>query len=369
LSTCNRSEVYTLAPSARAGLRDLKEHLAYYHRIPLEELEPHLYAFSQRGAVRHLFRVASGLDSLILGESQVLGQVRDAYAAATRAGMAGGVLSRLFHQAMRMGKRARRETAIGRSALSVSRAAVELARRHLGDLATKRILVIGVGDAGALAARALADTGARDITVANRTLARAEELAAELDGRAAPLENLPLLLEEADIAVSATGSPGYVLTPELVAQARVSTDRPLFLIDIASPRDVDPGVKTFAGVHLYDIDDLEAVAETNRRARQAEARKVEAIVSQEADAFMAWLRALDVVPTVAAMHQQAEALRARELARALKRLPQFSDTDAATLEAFSRALVKKLLHKPTAALKSQHDDALIQAARDLFGLE
>ncbi|MBI2170657.1 MAG: glutamyl-tRNA reductase [Chloroflexi bacterium] len=368
LSTCNRTEVYTITPSAAAGLQALSAHFAAYHGVPLEELEPHLYAYSQRQAVRHLFRVACGLDSLILGESQILGQVREAYAASSRAGMAGGALSRLFHQALRVGKRARRETAIGKNALSISRAAVELARRHLGDLSQKGVLVIGAGDAGALAARALADAGVTDITVANRTYARAAELAADLNGRAAPLDDLPLLLEQTDIAISATGSPGYVLTPKLVAQARVSSDRPLFLIDIASPKDVDPAVKTFTGVHLYDMDDLEAVAETNRRARQAEAKKVDAIVHQETDAFMAWLRSLGVVPTVAALHQQAEALRARELARALKRLPELASADQSTLEAFSRALVKKLLHTPTATLKAKGDPTLTETAQELFGL-
>ncbi|MBI4311857.1 MAG: glutamyl-tRNA reductase [Chloroflexi bacterium] len=369
LSTCNRSEVYALAPTTKAGVAALTEMFAECNDLTMEDLEPHLYAYSGREAVRHLFRVASGLDSLILGEAQILGQVRDAYAASSRAGMAGGVMTRLFHQALRVGKRARRETAIGRNALSISRAAVELARRTLGGLSDKRVLVIGVGDAGKLAARALSDAGVAEITVANRTYQRAVELAAELNGRAASLDDLPRLLEEADIAISATGSPGYLLTPELVARARVASDRPLFIADIAAPRDVDPAVKSFAGVHLYDIDDLEAVAETNRRARQAEARKVEEMVSQEVRSFMDWLRSLDAVPTVAAMYQRADAVREEELARALRLMPSLAEADQATLDAFSRALVKKLLHRPAAALKTRKDPSLTEAAQELFGLE
>ncbi len=367
LSTCNRAEVYALTPAINRGVAALKDAFAAYHGVPLDQLEPHLYVYSQRQAVEHLFSVAAGLDSLILGESQILGQVRDAYAAASRSGMTGGAIARLFHQSLRVGKRARRETAIGHNALSVSRAAVELARRTLGDLSLKRVLVVGVGDAGAMAARALADAGAADIVVANRTYARAAELAAELNGSAAPFDRLPSLLQETDIVVCATGSPGYIITPEMAVHARRDAYRPLFLIDIASPRDIDPAIRSLPFVHLHDIDDLEAVAETNRRARQAEAKKVESIVEQEVDSFMGWMRSLSVVSTVAALHQQAETVRAKELAHALQRLPHLGGADQAVLDDFSRALVKKLLHKPTTTLKAYRDPSLTEAAQTLFG--
>ncbi|MBI4339644.1 MAG: glutamyl-tRNA reductase [Chloroflexi bacterium] len=369
LSTCNRWEAYTLAPTARGGIAALTQFLATYHGVDMQEVGPHLYALNHRQAVRHLFRVACGLDSQILGESQVLGQVREAYAASARAGMDGGTLARLFHQALRVGKRARRETEIGWHALSVSRAAVELARRTLGDLSSCQVVVIGAGDAGRLAAQALRDAGATSLTVANRTLARAEELAAELGGRAAPLEDLPRLLEEADIAISATGSPGFLLTPALLASARAASTRPLFLLDIAVPRDVDPAVADLPDVHLVDIDGLDAVAESNRRQRQSEARKVEGMVKEETESFLAWLRSLEVVPTVAALHQRAEALRSQELSRANRRLPDLSQEERATLEAFSKALVKKLLHRPTTTLKAKGDPNLTQAAREMYGLD
>jgi len=318
--------------------------------------------------VKDLFRVAAGLDSMVVGESEILGQVRDAYGAASSAGLARGTLARLFHHALRVGKRARRETGIGRNALSVSRAAVELARHALGDLRDKRVLVVGLGDAGRLAAQALSDAGATDITVTNRTYQRAADMASQLGGRAVPFNGLGDMMEEADIVVSATGSPGYLITPEMVAQARVGNDRPLFLIDIAVPRDIDPAVKAFSGVHLYDIDDLETVAEANRRQRGQEAQKVEAIVEQEVGQFMGWLSSLEVVPTVAALRESADNLRVRELARVMKRLPDLDEEEQRRLTAFSKALVKKLMHQPIASLKEKRNATYTQAARELFDL-
>ncbi len=368
LSTCNRSEVYALVPSAVQGTESLKGFLTAFHRVARREIEPHLYAYSQRRAARHLFRVASGLDSLIIGEAQILGQVRDAYGAASRTGLAGGTLARLFHHALRVGKRARRETDIGRNALSVSRAAVEIARRALGNLSTKRVLVVGLGDAGRLAAQALADAGVGDIAVTNRTYQRAVEMAIQVGGRAVPFNGLGDMMEEADIVVSATGSPGYVITQEMVAQARVANDRPLLLIDIAVPRDIDPAVKDFSCVHLYDIDDLELVAEANRRQREQEAQKVEAIVKQEVDQFMEWLSSLEVIPTVAALRERADSLRARELARVMKRLPSLDEEEQRRLTAFSKALVKKLMHQPIASLKEKRNPTYTQVTRELFDL-
>ena len=368
LSTCNRSEVYGLMPTVAKGAESLKGFLTAYHRVARRDIEPHLYVYSQRKAVRHLFRVASGLDSLILGEAQILGQVRDAYGAASRAGLAGGTLARLFHHALRVGKRARRETNIGRNALSVSRAAVELARRALGDLSNKRVLVVGLGDAGRLTAQALSDAGVADITVTNRTYQRAVDMANQLGGRAVPMDDLDEMMEETDIVVSATGSPGYVITPEMVARARVSNDRPLFLIDIAVPRDIDPAVKAIPEVHLYDIDDLEIVAEANRRLREQEAQKVEGIVEEEVAQFMEWLSSLEVIPTVAAIRERADTIRAQELTRVLKRLPDLDLEEQRKLAAFSKALVKKLMHQPIASLKETRNPAHTQATRELFDL-
>ena len=369
LSTCNRLEVYSVAQSTESGAQGLVEYLTSYHAMGHQELAPYLYVHDHEAAVRHLYRVASGLDSMILGEAEILGQVRHAFAVATQQGLTDGTLLRLFHQALHVGKRSRTETRIGRNALSVSRAGVELARRAFHDLAGKCVLVIGLGEAGKLAARALADAGAREISVANRTYKRALEAAVELGGVAVPFERLGDALEAADILVTSTDAPGYLLTPEMIAQARDHAERTLFIIDIAVPRDVDPNVGDLPGVHLYDIDDLESVSETNRRERAREARKVEAIVDGEVDRFMEWLSSLDTVPTVAALRKRAEAIRAREVARLLKRLPDLLDEERQPLEAFSRALVRKILHDPITNLKRNRQPEQGNVVRELFNLD
>ena len=368
LSTCNRSEIYTVAPTVTQGTESLKRFFAEYHKINLKKFEPHMYVHHQRSAVHHLFRVASGLDSLIVGEAQILGQVREAFSAATRAGLGGGQITRLFHRAIRAGRQARHKTDIGRNAVSVSRAAVAMARGVLGDLPDKRVLVIGIGDAGSMAARALADTGVTDITITNRTYKRAAELASELGGRPAPFEDLTTLLGQTDLAIAATGSPGYLLTPEILAASRNGNEQHLFIMDIAMPRDVDPAVRELPGINLYDMDDLEAVAETNKRKRMHEATKAEAIVDEEADRFMRWLSSQYVIPTVAGIRAQAEEVRKRELARVMKEFPQLSEDEQAKLTAFSNAMVKKVLHKPISWLKDNGDPTQVEVARKLFGL-
>lgn len=368
LSTCNRSEVYSLVASQRRGVETLKEFFTACHNVTRCEIEPYLYVYNQNEAVRHLFRVASGLDSLIVGEAQILGQVRDAYAVASQHGMAGGTLSRLLHQALRVGKRARSETDIGRNAISVSRAAVEMARKILGDLKDKSVLVVGLGDAGKMAARALANAGVTKITVTNRTYKMAEEIAAELGGLAIPINVLEKSLGETDIIVSATGSPGYVITPELLTRARGGDVHPMLLVDIALPRDIDPAVTRLPGVNLLDIDNLETVAAANRRHRSVEAQKVESIVTEEVGYFMSWLVSLEVVPTVAALREQAEDIRFRELDKVLKRLHHLTEDEHARLVAFSHATVNKLLHQPIVSLKENRDPGFIQMVRYLFGL-
>ncbi len=368
LSTCNRSEIYTIVPSVAQGMERLKTFFTSYHKLARRDLEPYLYTYSQRKAVSHLFRVTAGLDSLILGEAQILGQVRDAYSAASQRELTGGVLARLFHNALRVGKRARRETDIGRNALSVSRAAVELAKRDLGSLGDKKAMVIGLGDAGKMAARAMADAGVADIAVASRTYERTADMAGEMGWRPVHLNGLGEMLQGVDIAIFATGSPGYVLTPETLTSVAGGNGHSLFLVDIAVPRDIDPRVKTCPGVHLYDLDDLETVAETNRRQREQEAKKVEVIVEEEADKFMEWLRGLEVVPTVAAIREQAEGFRVRELSRLMKRLPDLDEANQQTVDAFSKALVKRLMYQPIAFLKEVQNPAYTQAARDLYGL-
>ncbi len=369
LSTCNRSEFYTLADDSHTGDR-LLGFLCHYFGLSLEELSPHMYTYQGEGCVRHLFRVASGLDSMILGESQVLGQVRDAFASATKAGAVRGPLSRLFHQSLRVGKRVRTETDLGRHSLSVSRACVELARSALGSLEGRRGLVIGAGEAGKLAARAMVKAGVRDIMVANRTYQRGEELARDLGGQAIPFALLPQALAEVDIVIGATGAPGFVLGMEEVARAMERRDgRSVLLMDIAVPRDFDPSVREIPGVILYDTDDLDDVARVHTRELEAAARKAEALVDDEVRQFMKWWESMEVLPTIAALHQQAEAIRQQELSKTLKKLSRLTPEELESVDSLTRAIVNKLLHNPIDLLKEQRNPHHIQVARKLFRIE
>ena len=370
LSTCNRTEVYSVVRDAEHGSAAFDGFVSDELGVDPEYLRPHLYTLGQDEAVTHLFRVASSLDSQIVGESEILGQVRDAFGTASRAGMAGGALAHLFHSAIRTGKRARTETAIGRNALSVSRACVELARRSLGDLASKRGLVVGVGEASRLAAQALRDAGLTSLTVANRTHAHAVELAGDIGGEAAPLADLPRLLVEADVVVTSTGAPDFVITRAQVEEAvERRGDRPLLVIDIALPRDVDPSAAAVPGVQLYTLDDLEAIAEANRREREAESTKVEVIIAEEVARFGSWWDARGVTPTIAAIRRSAEEVRSSEVRRTLPKLNGLSPEQAERVDAMTKALVKKLLHGPTETLRERRDESFTQSARELFGLD
>lgn len=371
LFTCNRMEVYVAAADAAHGRAAIDRFLTRQFGVSPDDVRPHLYTLEQEEAVEHLYRVAASLDSLIIGESEILGQVRDAFGEASRNGAAGGVLARVFHEALRVGKRARTETGIGRNARSVSGACVEMARRALGDLRPLRALVVGVGDAGALAARALRDAGLTEITVTSRTAAHAEGLATDLGAGWAPLDELPTLLRDADVVLSSTGSPDFVVPYAAVADAMAARpEQPLFIIDIALPRDVDPSAGSIPGVHLYTMYDLEMVAESNRREREAETHHVEEIIAEEMARFRAWWDSRRAAPTIRAMHERAEEMREAEVARMLKSADGLSAKQRAAVDAMSRALVKKLLHAPTRALRARGDDApLMQTARELLGLD
>ena len=289
LSTCNRSEFYTLelpeeAASAEAGADRVKQFLVERFGISLLDVDRYLYVYRGYDCIHHLFRVASSLDSMILGEEQIIGQVRDAYEAATTAGTAQGPLAQLFQQALRVGRRVRRETGISRNALSVSRACVEMAKSVLGDLSSSRVLVVGAGEAGELAAEVLSLSGVTDITVTNRTFQRAEELAASLSAQAITFDGMPKALRESDIVIGCTGSPGYVLEAGLIGDTMaVRPERPLLLIDIAVPRDIDPEAAQVQNVFLNDVDDLESASQVSRRMLLAPPRSMKSdIISTSA---------------------------------------------------------------------------------------
>jgi glutamyl-tRNA reductase len=361
LSTCNRTELYLAEESAEAAERKAEAALLALE----EELGPALYRLRDEAAALHLFRVAAGLDSMVPGEGEILGQVR----AAHDAGATGPILDRLFRDALHAGKKARTETAIGESPASVSSAAAALAEQVFGELDGSAVLVIGAGETGELAAKSLMARGARIAFVANRSIERAQELAQRFGGTALALENIADNLEHVDVVVASTSKPGFVLTREQVEpKLGKRRGRPLFLIDVAVPRDLDPTIHTLDGCYLYDIDYLEDVVAETLAGRRREAERAEAIVAEEAERFRAWQASLDVVPTIASLRARAEAIRSAELSKA-----KLSDEQREAVDSITAQIVNKLLHLPTVRMKeaaAAADGVLYaDAVRHLFGLE
>jgi glutamyl-tRNA reductase len=350
LSTCNRVEIYGRSDKPVADA--VAAFLARYHGREPAELAPHLYRLEGEAAVRHAFRVAASLDSMVLGESQILGQVKEAYEAAERACSLGSVLNGLRTRSIAAAKRARSETAIGRNAVSVSHVAVELASKIFGQLHGRSVLLVGAGKMSELAARQMVRRGARASVLGGRTFEKAEQLASSLGGRAAPLEALRAELARADIVISGTGAQGLVVLREDVEAAQAARHgRPLFLIDIAVPRDIAEDAAHVAGVFLYDIDDLQQVATANLRERKKQSAAAEAIVEQEVREFLEWRRSLEVVPLLVELRKRADEIRRAEIDKARHRLGPLTPEQERALEAATSAIVNKLLHAPTVRLK------------------
>ena len=369
LSTCNRTEIYTVADDAPAAIDRIQRFVANYHELPIDSIAPHTYSYAGVDAVRHLFSVSSGLDSMIVGESQILGQVRGALSAATEAKSTRMTCAGLFHSALRVGRRVRQDTSIGRNPLSISYAGVRLAQRMLGSLSDKRALLIGAGEAGSLVARALRTVGVGDLMIANRTQSRANELADYLSSRVVPFESLDESLKVADIVIAATDSPSYIITPRMADSLHRDPDQaPLFAFDLAMPRDIDPEVAIQYGVRLFNIDDLSAIAEENLAERRRAVSDAEVIIDIEVAKFMKWWDSLDVLPTIRAIRQNAEDIRQRELTRAMDMLDDLTPQNRQVVESLTRSIVKKILHDPTDSLKNGAPKSQIRAAKDLFRL-
>ncbi|HEY3315637.1 MAG TPA: glutamyl-tRNA reductase [Bacillota bacterium] len=373
VSTCNRAEVFAMVQADDAeGL--VAGFVSAHHGVPKDAFADHLYVHYELEAARHLFTVATGLDSMILGETQILGQVKDCYLAAKERGATGKVLSELFERALRTGKRGHAETVISQNAVSVGYAAVELARKVFRSLEGRRTLIIGAGQMSELVAKHLEAGGLNHVVVANRTRERAEEMAARFGGRAVPFDQVPAELVQADVVISSTSAPGFVLTTEAVRAAmRSRRARPLFLIDIAVPRDIDPACHGVENVFLYDIDDLQAVVEANLEDRKREVGKVQRIIEEELKSFGTWLSSLDAIPVIRSLRDKAEGIRRVELERALARLPELTEKERGVVEAMSSLIVNKLLNDPTLKLKelAASDDGrtYLRAARELFNLK
>ncbi len=374
LSTCNRTEVYAQTTRFHPGIDDVRHFLADLAGLDPDSLAERLYTYHDDAAVAHLFGVAAGLDSMIIGEAEILGQVREAWQTAEREGTAGPLLGRAFRHAVQVGKRVRRDTHIGRHAVSVSSAAVTLAAERLGSLAGKRVLVLGAGDVGVGMAVALAGAGVGEIVVANRSPARARELARRVDGRAVSLDEIPDTLVDTDVLLASTGAPNVLIERGDMEVVMARRDgRALLVVDVAVPRDVDPGVGQVFGITLLDIEALRAFGEQNLELRRAEIGNVRGIVTDELDRFRLERSAREVAPLVAALRDRAEALRQAELRRRSARLGALDPAAAEVVDAVSRAVVNKLLHEPTVRVKdaagSARGELLADALADLFALD
>jgi glutamyl-tRNA reductase len=372
LSTCNRVEVYVDVDKFHGGLAQTSELLAEQTGVSLETLTPHLYVHYEDRAVAHLFAVACGLDSMVVGESQILGQVRGALRAAQEAGTAGRTLGALAQQALRVGKRARTETGIDRAGRSLVTAGIEEAAQVLGPLAGRRALVVGAGAMSALAANVLTQQGAGSVVVANRTLPHAERVAAAVGGRAVPLTGLADAVADADLVVSCTGAVGHVISLDLLATAQQARgEQPLVLLDLALPRDVEPGAGELPGVTVVDLESLAEVLERTQHASDVEATRV--IVADEVAAFLGWQRAASVAPTVVALRGMADAVVRAELARLAARLPGLEARTQAEIEHTVQRVVDKVLHAPTVRVKELAGEpgghAYADALSKLFDLD
>ncbi len=374
ISTCNRTELY-LAAQDPVGAESLALGvLAREAGTRPTELVGHLYSLRGDEAALHLFRVTAGLDSMIVGEAEVQGQVKRAYELALVESATGPILNRLFRGALAAGKRARSETGITERGVSVPSVAVELARRALGDLSSRLVLVVGAGETAELTARALAARGVEPAFIANRRYDRAIGLAQRFGGRAVRFDDLPEQMEKADIVVASTGSPHHVIEREALAEVmRAREGRPLLLIDLAVPRDIHPDCRDLDGVSLHDMDDLQELVERNTSGREAEGRRAESILRTELGRFERWFGSQDVVPTVAALRARADEIVTRVLVENEPRWESLNEADRERVRAMARAIASRLLHEPTLRLKrsSGDDDAyvLVNALRELFGLD
>jgi glutamyl-tRNA reductase len=362
VSTCNRVELYVGCENVEDARARVERFISEFHGVPAADLQPHLYAKVGHDAVRHLFRVAAGLDSLVVGEPQVLGQVKEAYHIASQAGSTGALLNKLFHTAFAAGKRVRTETALAEGAVSVSYAAVALARKIFGSLKGRTVLVLGAGEMGKLTAVHMQAQGIGRLIIMSRTSAHASALAQTIGGVSMPWDSMPAALAEADILITATGASVPLVSREMVAQTmKARRQRPLFIIDIAVPRDVESGAGDLEEVFLYNIDDLQAVVQENLSKRSSEASQAETIVSDEVSKFLAWLNSRGAVPTVVALRQRFEAIRQSELRRLEPKLAGLGPEARAKVDEITRLLVEKLLIHPTERLKSLSDAETIAA--------
>lgn len=374
VSTCNRTEIYAVVDQLHTGRYYVKQFLADYFGLSQEAFSQYLFVHEQEEAVEHLFRVTAGIDSMVLGETQILGQVRNSFLAGQENGTTGTVFNQLFKQAVTLAKRAHSETAIGENAVSVSYAAVELGKKIFGTLKNKRVVILGAGKMGELAIKNLQGSGADNVTVINRTFEKAEALAEKFNGRAVPMNQLQCALLEADILISSTGATDYVIDYELMQFVeKLRKGKPLFMVDIAVPRDVDPRISELSNVFLYDIDDMQGIVEANLAERERAAGEIMTMVNHEAQQFNDWLTTLGVVPVISALRQKALTIQAETMASIENKMPDLTDREKKILNKHTKSIINQLLKEPilqakemAGAPKSREQLELFQ---QIFGIE
>jgi len=371
LSTCNRVELYTHVKDTEKASESIKNFLSEFHNVNRTSLDKAIYTFDDVNAIRHIFRVASSLDSMVIGEPQILGQLKEAFEIALDKKTTGILLNRLMKKAISVAKRVRSETRIAENAVSISFAAVELAKKIFADLSGKVFMLLGAGEMAELAARHLMSSGVKEVIVANRSYERACDLSKEFNGRPVKLDDFLREMVHSDIVICSTGAPTYILMKEQMHKVmKERKQRPVFLIDISVPRNIDPKINDLDNVYLYNIDDLQGIVDTNMFERKKEAEKAEKIVEEEIEPFLKWLASLDSVPTIVALREKAEEIGKEELEKLMNRFPDMDKKQQQAIEYMTSAIINKLIHPPTKALKEDPEDRdlMIAIIKKLYGI-
>jgi glutamyl-tRNA reductase len=372
LSTCNRVELYANVRDAEKASEAVRTFLSEFHNINKGSLDNALYIYDDMQAVRHIFRVASSLDSMVVGEPQILGQLKAAFELALSKKTTGVLLNKLLKKAISVAKRVRTETRIAENAVSISFAAVELAKKIFTDLSKRVFMLLGAGEMAELAAKHLISSGVKEVLVSNRTYNRACDLAKEFNGRPVPFDDFMQEMARTDIVICSTGAPNYVLSKvQMQKVMKERKHRQVFIIDISVPRNIDPEINDLENVYLYNVDDLQGVVDTNVFERRKEAEKAEKIIEEELENFVKWRASLDSVPTILALREKAEEIKKEELNKLLHKIEGIGQKEKEAIEYMATALVNKLIHPPTAALKedSENKDILVATIRRLYGLD
>ncbi|MFX3674565.1 MAG: glutamyl-tRNA reductase [Paenisporosarcina sp.] len=374
VSTCNRTEIYAIVDQLHTGRYYIKQFLANWFQMPIESFSSYLFIYESDGAMEHLFRVTSGIDSMVLGETQILGQVKGSFLQGQEQGTTGTVFNQLFKQAVTLAKRAHAETAIGENAVSVSYAAVELGKKIFGTLKQKHVVILGAGKMGELAIKNLQGSGAGKITVINRTFEKAQTIASKFNGQAKSMQELQCSLLEADILISSTGSTDFVIDLELMQYVeRLRKGKPLFMVDIAVPRDLDPRIGELPNVFLYDIDDLQGIVEANLAERQLAANEIMIMIEHELVLFKDWLSTLGVVPVISALRQKALQIQAETMVSIENKMPELTERERKILSKHTKSIINQLLKDPILQAKefavSPNSHEQLQLFQQIFGIE